>query len=574
MRPQVLMSVRHPLWRVGGYVLVLGVVSYTGYLAALDGAKDRRTRSVTAVQAGRQRIGRMGTITEQLGKGRFVLKYDTVIGDESELHLEKVEGSMEEAQETWRVLAPTADRKAKVWTLDGPVHIEARHPGTTPLMGLGDMAAPGPALRWEDGVWQGLSPLQWQDMDGQGRGIWTLPAGWRRSLEGELIVEKGPVHWKATEPGTLREMDVDALRLSKGFGEGKLDGIRATLEGGKLQAERAEVDPAWIHWVAPLHFQREDGWTGEASQGQAPRPSDGATLSQVELQDFRARRSVPKGVERIASKGARWSPNGLRLEGSVRLEQPLDSGIIALDAPRMLLRQTPGGTDLPAELPPGDIWAEGTAVLSWGRRSLSSPKIEVRYGTRNWRMLAPVFGRSEFGTFTANEGKGTPERWEFAGPIRGDLNDGGVLRGTRLLCEQERWTLEGTPASLQRFQQRISGPRLVRVGDLISFPDGLNGTLSSPEGDYVLRADRGEVSPATVTLTGRVDCRGQGWKLSAGKVVLHLGPGNTVKRISASGSVTLRGSLGEGWGEAIDIDVATRTAHWQGRVRGLAEVQQ
>lgn len=574
MRRQTLMSVRLPLWRVTGYVLVIGVVGYTGFLAAVGGGKDGKAQTAKTIQGSRQRIGHFGTITEQLDKGRFILKYDTVIGDENELHLQKVEGTMEQVEETWKVQAPTAERKAKIWTMDGPVHLEAHRPGNSTLTGRGEMPSPGPALRWDNGGWRGLSTLHWQDLEGKGKGAWTLPPGWQRNLEGEMIVEKGPVLWKATEPGTLKEMEVDSLRLSKGFGEGTLNSIRATLEGGSLQAERAEIDPAWIHWVAPIHFQRDDGWNGEASQGQAPRPVEGQAPSQVDLKDFQARRNTPKGQERLRSNGARWTPNGLRLEGSVHLEQPMDQGIISLDSPRMLLRQTPGGTDLPALLPPGDIWAEGTAVLSWGRRTLSSPKIEVHYGNRNWRMLGPVHGRSEFGTFSAGEGFGTPARWEFAGPIRGDLNDGGVIRGNRLLWEEARWTLEGGPATLQRFQQRISGPRLVRIGEVTSFPEGLNGTLSSADGDYVLRADKGEVTPTTVTLTGRVDCRGQGWKLSSGRVVLHLGPGNTVKRITASGAVTLRGSLGEGWGEAIEIDVASRTARWQGRVRGLAEVQQ
>ncbi|WP_005032049.1 hypothetical protein [Holophaga foetida] len=574
MRPQVLMSVRLRLWRVMGYGLVIGVVGYTGFLAAVSGGKGRKNSEIASVQGSRQRIGRLGTITEQLDNGRFILKYDTVTGDENALHLEKVDGTMEQAQETWKVLAPTADRKDKIWTMNGPVRIGARRPSTSSLMGQGEMPDSGPALRWDSGVWRGLSTLHWQDLEGKGRGIWTLPPGWQRDVDGGMTVEKGPVRWKATEPGTLKAMEVDALRLSDGFSSGKLDHVRATLEGGSLQAERAEIDPAWIHWVAPLHFQRDDGWNGEASQGQAPRPVEGQALSQVELKDFKARRNVPNGQERLRSDGARWTQNGIRLEGSVCLEQPLNIGTISLDAPRMLMRQVAGGTDLPAALPPGDIWAEGTAVLSWGRRTLSSPKIEVRYGNRNWHMVAPVHGRSEFGTFTAGEGRGTPERWEFTGPIRGDLSDGGTLRGNRLLWEQARWTLEGGPATLQRFQQRISGPRLVRLGDVSTFPDGLNGTLSGAEGDYVLRADKGEVTPTAVTLTGRVDCRGQGWKLSCGRAVLHLGPGNTVKRITASGAVTLRGSLGEGWGEAIEIDVATRTAKWQGRVRGLAEVQQ
>jgi len=574
MRIQTLLSVRHRLWRVMGHGLILGVIAYTAYLAALENVRGRQAHGAMPPQGSKQRVGRIGKITEQLDHGLFILKYDTVVGTEDDLHLEQVEGSLEEAQETWKILSPTADRKDRIWTLDGPLHIEARQPQASQLTGQGEMASAGPALQWEGGVWHGLSTLKWLDLDGKGKGVWTLPPGWHRGLDGRVVVEKGPVHWVASEPGTLKEMEIDALWMTLGFGDGRLERVKATLEGGTLQAEVCEIDPQWIHWVAPIHFQRDDGWSGEAAHGKAPRPSGGKALSQIELQDLRARRSLPGGQERLRADGARWTPNGLRLEGGVRLEQPLDKGVIALDAPRMLSRETPGGVDLPPSLPPGDIWAEGTAVLSWGKRTLSSPKIEVQYGSHAWHMLAPALGRSEYGTFTAGEGRGTPERWEFSGPIRADFNDGGILRGNHLRWEKERWTLEGTPASLQRFQQRISGPRLVRLGEVTTFPEGLNGTISSADGDYTLRADRGEVAPTLVTLTGRVDCRGQGWKLSAGRVMLYLGSGNTVKRISATGAVTLRGSLGEGWGEAVEIDVATQTARWQGRVRGLAEVQQ
>nr|WP_320131228.1 LptA/OstA family protein [uncultured Holophaga sp.] len=575
MRPQALMSVRNPVWKVTGHLLVYGVIGGTALFAWLSGGHRKPSTSPvgTANRAG-MRMGHHGTLTERLDKGTLILNYETVIGDEEHLHLEQVDATLREALETWRVTAPQADREAKIWTLGGPVDIRAMRPDSREPVGQGRITGSGPALRWDVEGWHGLGPLEWEGLEATGRGHWLLPAGWLRTPQGEMIVERGPVRWEAREPGALRAMDVQSLRLADNLSRGTLNQVTASLEGGTLTAERSEIDPAWIHWIAPLHFQRDDGWQGDAQGGLAPRPQEHQAPESVELKAFQARRQVAEGEERVRSEGARWTSQGLRLEGKVHLEQPFSGGTVTLDAPRMLMRQLPGGTDLPPALPPGHIWAEGTPVLSWGKRTLSSPRIEVRYQSRAWIMQAPVRGRSEFGTFTAGQGGGTPEKWAFEGPIRGDLTDGGILRGSRLTWEQEKWTLEGHPASLQRLQQRISGARLTRVGGTTTFPDGLSGTLAGEDGDYVIRADQGTVTPDSVVLTGRVDCRSRAWKLAAERVVVRLGPGNSVQKINAAGSVTLRGSLGEGWGEAIDIDVAGKTAHWQGRVKGSAEVQQ
>ena len=104
------------------------------------------------------------------------------------------------------------------------------------------------------------------------------------------------------------------------------------------------------------------------------------------------------------------------------------------------------------------------------------------------------------------------------------------------------------------------------------FPEGLNGALAGPEGDVLVRADRGEGQSGTFTLQGRVECRGLGWRLNADRISVTLGPGNTVKLLDARGAVTLRGRMGEGWGEALVLDPVQRSAVWSGRVRGLAEV--
>jgi hypothetical protein len=65
-----------------------------------------------------------------------------------------------------------------------------------------------------------------------------------------------------------------------------------------------------------------------------------------------------------------------------------------------------------------------------------------------------------------------------------------------------------------------------------------------------------------------VECQGQGWRLLADAVTITLGPDRSVKLVQATGGVTLRGRLGDGQGQALELEPATQSVHWQGRVRG------
>jgi hypothetical protein len=152
--------------------------------------------------------------------------------------------------------------------------------------------------------------------------------------------------------------------------------------------------------------------------------------------------------------------------------------------------------------------------------------------------------------------------------VQVNLFAGGSLRGIRLVWEDALWTLTGRPAAWSRLRERLSGPRIVRKGDTVSFPEGLNGTLAAADGDLFLRAERGQSEGQKILLSGGVECQGQGWRLAADSVSVTVGPDRTVKLIQAQGAVTLRGRLGEGQGEALDLEPGTQTVRWQGRVRG------
>jgi hypothetical protein len=152
--------------------------------------------------------------------------------------------------------------------------------------------------------------------------------------------------------------------------------------------------------------------------------------------------------------------------------------------------------------------------------------------------------------------------------VQVNLFTGGSLRGANLVWEESLWTLTGHPATWSRLRERLTGPRILRKDEVVTFPEGLSGTLAAADGDLFLRAERGQSDAEKITLSGGVECQGQGWRLVADTVIITLGPGRTVKSVHAQGAVTLRGQLGEGQGEELDLEPGPKTVHWQGHVRG------
>lgn len=568
---QALPPTRAPLWRGLGWLLLVGTLGLTyRFMLRETGGMPNRTVGGDPL-FGEGTRGSVGTLTEQLGPNRILLSYHTIEGSEEDLQLEQVMGRLDEEAGQWRLLSPKARRQAGVWTLQGPMELGVMKPGTQVLLGRGHIEPEGPAIRWSVGEWEGLAPLRWESLEGSTRGVWHLPAGWHRDLDGRLRVDRGPVRWQAPAAEaavpTLQSMDAERLWAAPGFLTGHLEGVKANLSEGSLRASVADLSPGTITWPGPLSFERADGWYGEAQGGIAPRPLPGARFQQVELRSFKARRTLPEGEEQLATDGARWTPAGLRLEGNVVWDQPVDGQRLTLHAPRVLMREAPG-KDLPETLPLGHAVAEGQAVLHWGRRTLSSPRIEVERATRHWKLQSPVLGRGEEGTFTGGAGQGGPRAWTIEGPVQVNLFSGGNLRGARLVWEDTLLTLTGRPAAWSRLRERLSGHRILRKGEVVTFPEGLNGTLAAADGDLYLRAEQGSSEAQRILLSGGVECQGQGWRLAADSVTVTLAGDRSVKLVQAQGAVTLRGRLGEGQGEALELEPGPQTVRWHGSVRG------
>jgi len=566
VRPLTLPPPRHPAWRVAGWSLLGFTLTLTGVQLALGPRSLESNKALDGPFTAGMR-GTLGTLTEMQGDNRLTLRYRTIQGEQRSLNLGGVDGELAESRGQWRFQAPEARQQGEGWLLSGPVALESLDL-TGASAGKGRLEGEGPAMRWEAGRWEALAPLRWESLFGAGKGTWHLPPGWVRELDGRIRAERGPLIWVAEGQPTLRRMEADRLVAEPGFRAGRLDHVKAELVDGTLEAQRADLSPEALVWPDRMAFSRLDGWTGEAEGGRASRPMPGQPVQQVELRGFRARRGVAEGQEQLQALGVRWTPAGLRLEGSVAWEQPLDGQRLRLQAPRVLLREG-AGADLPADLAPGHARAEAQPVLTWGRRSLGAPRMDLDRRSRRWQLDGPVTGRAEEGTFSAGPGQGSPRAWSFQGPVNIAFVNGGGLRGDSLLWEDAQWTLAGRPATWTRVRERLSGNRIVRKGDRLDFPEGLSGAMAGTEGDLTLRAGRGESEAQEIRLSGGVEVQGAGWRLLADRVTLRLGAGRAVQTVQAQGAVSLRGRLGEGQGEALDLEPATRSVKWRGRVKGL-----
>ncbi len=566
-------SARNPMWTAAGWLLIAGTIGacfiYIGHGPKIVAPKEN-------VFPGAPK-GIRGTITEQLDHGRFALSYRVIEGQESDLRLQGVSGALEEPDVRWTMESPAAQRQEGRWTLQAPMDIQGIAPGGA-VLGRGRVEGGGPALRWVKGAWEGLAPLHWENLEGGGKGRWVLPAGWTRSSDGRMEVKKGPVTWESTESGPLLRMEAQSLWAKSAFQEGQFRKVRAEIQGGTVQADVAELKTDRFSWPGHLSFERDDGWKGAAAGGFAPRPKPGASVEIVELRQFQAHRAVPGGQESLSADGVRWTKAGQQWVGNVIWDQPLDAVRLSLKSPRVLLREQ-AGEDLPTDLAVGEARAEGSALLTWGRRSLSTPRAVVQRASGSWKLQAPVYGRSEEGSFSAGAGSGDPHHWSFEGPVVADLFGGGKLRGAKLQWADAvpgtlpAWTLQGRPATWTRLRERLTGLRILRQGDRLQFPEGIMGSLAASQGDMTLRADQGDSNLAKITLSGHVECQGLGWRLKADRISVLLGPGRIVKSVRADGGVLLRGRMGEGRGEALDLDINSQMARWQGRVRGLAETE-
>ena len=135
MRAWSFVSTRNPLWRLLGGAMILSILGVTA-LYVVRGPRPLRPSGDDG-PAGSGTRGRFVTVTEPLGQGLFVMTYETITGMEEDLQLQTVNGRLQEPQTTWKLNSPTARKAAGVWTLFGPMDMEATDPGGQVQLGKG-----------------------------------------------------------------------------------------------------------------------------------------------------------------------------------------------------------------------------------------------------------------------------------------------------------------------------------------------------------------------------------------------------------------------------------------------------
>lgn len=570
MKDWRLISTKSPIWLALG-IIVFIVTICTTVLFVIYGSRPLKPISDVNIRDDVSSKGKLGTLTEPLGKGFLTLSYGTISGRKEDITLTEVSGQLQEPKAKWRLHVPLARKANDVWTLFGPVDLESIDARSKVILGKGHVDNVGPALRWDHGVWCGLSPVVWNDLDGTSHGKWFLPTGWYRDTSGKFIVDNGPVRWLSANKGQVVSMVAQKIWAAFELQEGHMENILVKLVDGQLEASKLDIDKSCIKLHGPISFMRSDGWHGDATNGYAPKVSNSSTLAMIELANFKARRALYEGTESISSDNVYWTQAGLVLKDNVVLEQFLKGKRMLLKAPTLLQRNNLGG-NLPLDMPVGEIWAEPNAALFWDNQYLNSVRIKYISKTRQWQATSPVFGHYDDCTFTAGNGHGNPAYWKFDGPIKINFNNGLVANGNSLNWDNGTFNLIGKPITANYFQHRFTGYKLIDKVGILEFIDGVNAILGTVSGSVSIHADKGRIQQKLASLYGRVECYGTNWSMQANCISFLLDNKNVIRQLNASGSIFLRGCMGEGKGDTLAIDLNQKTVIWSGRVKTIVGV--
>ena len=574
MRGWQFISARNPLWRVLGLagILVTSWASPPSTSSAGPGPCSPTDDAGVLAGAGTQ--GRFGTVTEPLGDGpvRPVLRNHHRARRRT-CSCRRSTGQLQEPQTTWNMDSPSARKAEGVWTLFGPMDLDAvspgrqrpagqRHhqrPGPGPGLGPGRLARPGaPGV----GRPPGQRPGPLEPAARAGTGAWMANSWWTRAR---------CAGWPPS-PGAVKTMDAQRMWAALGFKEGHLEDVH------RPAGRAARSRPRWWTSSRPgsagpprSPSARDDGWHGTAVRRPGPPAPGRRPFEKMEFSDFRAQRAIPGGTESVQLQGrpvdpGRAAPGGGRAPGAA----PGRATGCCCRRPGCSSATRPG-PDLPGRsCPVGETWAEAQAVLSWGNRSLTSPRIE---GAPEDPPVADP-----------GPGPGPRARWAPSAPARaGATRPGGPStapswptsataprpRPTPWSGRTTGYTLTGRPVTVTRFRERLTGPRSgAHRATLLEFPAGLAGALAALDGDINLQADRGRALRDRHQPGRPGGVPGAGLELASGPYLGNAGAREHGETGEADGAVFLRGRMGEGRGDTLYLDPNQKTANWIGPGQG------
>lgn len=514
--------------------------------------------------------GKSGNLRETYEDRQITLSYDSISTRSTEIFIKPARITFEDQSGKWFIEGASAVRKNGQWIIFSPLTISFRTSNNFPI-GEGLVSDSTACLLWARGEWQGLTPIFWKSRSSFLGGVWIIPKGWIRRLDGSFESKMSPVTFQANEKNMskIESLQAESISSSSNINEIFLTRIQATVFSGTIRTSRAVIINNEINFPTEIAYDRNNELSLRSDHATYRDTGPSSTLV---LSNVRGSRIQNKINETVRSDMSTIYPDLSRYSGHVEWARFDGSNITKIKSPDIYIRERTGASQ-PNDLEPDELLSPDSTEVIFNDLKFVSKTLRLNKKNMTWSMGPVIRGENKDGIYMGKLASGDRDVWKMQGPIKYELNNNqGALAANQLIANKFQWTMSGQPIRWEREKDVILTSTINKLGDLIKFPSQLQGTFHAPQGDIVVDASGGFFESNILRLGGPILVNGLGWSCSAPKASIGFDNFRRISNIKLEGGVSLKGSLGEGEGERLEITLKpndkTYTIHWQGRVRG------
>ena len=518
--------------------------------------------------------GKTGTLKETYENRQITLAYDSISTRTSQIFIKPARVTFEDQSGKWFIEGSSAIRRDDQWTIYGPLYVSFKDSNNI-LIGEGLANEDTPCLLWSRGSWQGLVPIKWSSRPGLFGGLWTLPKGWIRRSNGAFESQASPTTFLAKDDGQskLKSLQADVITTTEDLNEIFLMRIRSTLLLGNLETSKATVTDNEINFPTTVSFERKKELMLKSDNAHY---IDRELSSILSLNNVNGSRFENNITETVRSDHASIFIDISRFNGNVEWNRIDGSSTAKITSPDIYIRERQGSS-YPSDVQPNEIFSPKSTEVTLNDIKFSSETLRFNKRDFIWSLGPTVRGKSKDGIYSGGTASGNRDSWKMQGPIKYELlNNQGVLLGAFLTGTKLQWTLSGEPVLWRRGSDLITTANITKNGSLIKFPGQLRGVFREQKGDITVDASSGLFENNVMQLDGPIVLNGLGWSCNARKASITFDTSRKISIIRLEGEVALRGGLGEGTGDRLEIvpkpGDKTYTIHWEGRVRGTNKI--
>lgn len=556
--------------RVGWSLLIL-VIGLTPFFVKNIKSVDK---SITFKNYREGVEGKTGTLRETYENRQITLAYDSISTRSSEILIKPARITFEDQSGKWFIEGSSAIRRSDEWTIFGPIKLSFRNLNDA-LIGEGLAQGDIPCLIWSRGVWKGLVPVKWTSLSGLFQGQWALPAGWVRRSSGVFESQLAPITFLARDnnKNSLKSLKADAVITTPNLDEILLMQIQSNLLSGQLTTSKAAVTNGEISFPTKVSFIRKNELILNSDNALY---SESESSSKLGLSNVRGSKLEANAAESIRSESAFIFPDLSRFIGNVEFNRSEGSNRTIIRSPDIFMRERQGAS-YPTDIQPDEVFSPQSTEIILNDLKFISQTLRFNRRSLTWSLGPTVRGEGKDGTYLGGAASGNRDLWTIQGPVKYELNNNeGVLSGTLLRGSKLQWTLSGDPIIWRRDSDTITTSKIIKNTSLIKFPEPLRGTFLEQKGRITVDAASGSYENNRMLLGGPIVLNGLGWSCNARGASIVFDQSRKISVIRLEGEVVLRGKLGEGSGDRLEITPnpkdKTYTIYWQGRVRGSNKI--